>query len=159
MKIYTFKVALDFDKRTYRVIEICGNQTLDTFHEIIFDAFARYEEHLYSFYLTRKPIKSIRRRYSFTEYTSSEAVENGYADSKIHDAYSTNVEQLKLNVKEKIYYLFDFGDSWWHEITLLSVTDLKITSNKDYPRIIKTIGKSPPQYYFDRDEEDEYSCQ
>jgi len=156
MEIYTFKVALDFDKRTYRVIEICGNQTLDTFHETIFDAFDRDEEHLYSFYLTRKPIKSINRRHDFTEYTSSEAAEDGYADSQMHDAYSTNIEQLNLRLKDKLYYLFDFGDSWWHEITLLSVNDLNITANKNYPKIIKKVGKSPVQYDFDEDDESEY---
>ena len=53
MEVYTFKVALDSDKRTYRVIEIRGNQTMDAFHEIIFNAFDRDDEHLYSFYLTR----------------------------------------------------------------------------------------------------------
>lgn len=119
MEIYTFKVSLYFNRRTYRVIEICWDQTLDTFHEIIYDAFDRGDEHLYSFYLTRKPLKNIRRCYDFAEYTCSEIAEHEYTDSKIHDACSTNVEQLKLNVKDKLYYLFDFGDSWWHEITLI----------------------------------------
>jgi hypothetical protein len=149
MKIYTFKVALDSHKRTYRLIEICGNQTLDAFHEIVFDAFDRDEEHLYSFYLTRKPIKTPRRRYDFAEYTSSEAIEHGYADPKIHDAYSTDIEQLKLKLKDKLYYLFDFGDSWWHEITLLSIKDLNTPNNKGYPKIVKKVGKSPPQYGFE----------
>ncbi|MCG8607058.1 plasmid pRiA4b ORF-3 family protein [bacterium] len=152
MEVYTFKVALDFDKRTYRAIEICGNQTLDTFHQIIFDAFDRDDEHLYSFYLTRKPIRSIRRRYDFSEYTNSEAAEEGYSYSQIHDAYSATIEQLKINVKDKLYYLFDFGDSWWHEITLLSITDLNIRDSKLYPKIVKKMGKSPPQYDFNEDE-------
>lgn len=130
MKVYTFKVALDFDKRTYRIIEICGNQTLDSFHETIFEAFNRYDEHLYSFYLTRKPIKSVNRRSDFPEYTSSEAAEGGYPFSETHDACSTNIDQLKLNIKDKLYYLFDFGDSWWHEITLLATRDLNIRDNK-----------------------------
>ena len=155
MEVYTFKVALDFDKRTYRVIEICGNQTVDSFHDIIFDAFDRDDEHLYSFYLTRKAVRSVNRRCDFTEYTNSEAAEEVYShsrDHKIHDAYFTNIEQLELNIKDKLYYLFDFGDSWWHEITLLSINDLNIRANKDYPKIIKRLGESPPQYYFDEDE-------
>ena len=155
MEVYTFKVALDSDKKIYRVIEICGNQTLFSFHELIFDAFDRDEEHLYSFYLTRKPIKSVNRRYDFTEYTNSEAAEEGYSysrDHQMHDSYSTNIEQLELNIKDKLYYLFDFGDSWWHEITFLSINDLNIKTNKNYPKIIKKVGESPAQYYFDEDE-------
>ena len=151
MELYTFKVALDSDKRTYRVIEISGNQTVDTFHEIIFDAFDRDEEHLYSLYLTRKPIKNVNRRYDFSEYTNSEAAEDVH-DARIHDAYSTNLEDLNLNIKDKLYYLFDFGDSWWHEITVLSINDLNIGANKGYPKIMKKAGKSPPQYDFDENE-------
>ncbi|MBW1985405.1 MAG: plasmid pRiA4b ORF-3 family protein, partial [Deltaproteobacteria bacterium] len=26
--------------------------------------------------------------------------------------------KLNLAEKDKLYYLFDFGDDWWHEITL-----------------------------------------
>ena len=155
MEVYTFKVALDSDKRTYRVIEIRGNQTMDAFHEIIFNAFDRDDEHLYSFYLTRKPIKSVNRRYDFAEYTDSEAAEDGnslFGGPATHDASSTNIEELNLKIKDKLYYLFDFGDSWWHEITLLSINDLNIIATKGYPKIIKKVGKSPPQYYFDDDE-------
>ena len=60
------------------------------------------------------------------------------------DAKKTNVEDLHLNVKEKMYYLFDFGDSWWHEITLLSISDTK--SRNGYPKIVKKVGESPEQY-------------
>ncbi len=69
-----------------------------------------------------------------------------------HDAYSTNIEELNLKIKDKLYYIFDFGDSWWHEITLLSITDLNIIATEDYPKITKKAGKSPPQYYFDDEE-------
>ena len=114
MEVYTFKVALDSDKRTYREIEILGDQTTGDFHEIIFKAFDRDEEHLYSFYLTRKPVKSVGRRYDFPEYTNAEVGEGGNLflwDHKTHDAYSTNIEELDLKIKDKLYYIFDFGDS------------------------------------------------
>ena len=48
--IFIFKVALAGRKSIWRKIAMRGNQTLDDLHEAIFDAFDRYDEHLYSFY-------------------------------------------------------------------------------------------------------------
>ena len=48
-------------------------------------------------------------------------------------------------------YWFDFGDDWWHQINVLAIDD-KVPKGK-YPKVVKRIGKSPPQYV-DWDEED-----
>ena len=101
--------------------------------------------------MTRKTSKNEKRRYALSEYTNSEAEEDVH-DARIRGAYSTNLEDLKLNIKVNLYYLFDFGDSWWHEITVLSINDLNIGANKGYPKIMKKAGKSPPQYDFDENE-------
>ncbi len=144
MHIYQFKVALEYDKRTYRNIEILGNQTLKIFHDIIFNAFDRDEEHLYSFFITKKAIKSKQKRYSSPEYRgfiddfSSEFGFDGL------NATTTEIASLGLREKDKLYYLFDYGDSWWHEITLLSIHETK--NKKGYPGIVKKSGKSPEQY-------------
>jgi hypothetical protein len=47
--VYTLKVALEGDCGIWRKIAIRGGQSLDDLHCIIFDAFDREEEHLYSF--------------------------------------------------------------------------------------------------------------
>lgn len=47
-------------------------------------------------------------------------------------------------------YLFDFGDMWWHEVTVEQI-DAKSEPGK-HPRVIATRGESPPQYP-DLDEE------
>ena len=52
MIVYSFKVALFYEKRIYRQIDILGSQTLEDFHNVIFRAFDRFDEHLYSFYIT-----------------------------------------------------------------------------------------------------------
>lgn len=154
MLVYQFKVALDHDKRTYRNIEILGDQTLEDFHEIIFNAFDRYDEHLYSFYITRKRINSDHSRYKYPEVTGSAYFEDDFntdsGQDKL-DASEAKIKSLGLNIKDKIYYLFDFGDCWWHEITLLSIIETDKTNG--YPRIIKKSGESPEQYP-DFEEED-----
>lgn len=154
MLVYQFKVALDHDKRTYRNIEILDTQTLEDFHEIIFNAFDRYDEHLYSFFITRSKNNNSHSRYKAPEFTASTYFEgdfNADFDQNKYDASEAEIISLGLNIKDKIYYLFDFGDCWWHEITLLSIVETdKI---KGYPRIIKKSGESPEQYP-DLEEED-----
>ena len=154
MLVYQFKVALDDNKRIYRNIEILENQTLADFHEIIFSTFDRYDEHLYSFYLTRKKTRSRRSRYNFPEYTIIFESDNDsifFNKKEKYDVSQTKIGTLKLNEKDKFYYLFDFGDCWWHEINLLSIIEKDKT--KGYPKIVKIVGESPEQYP-DYEEED-----
>ena len=147
MEVYNFKVALDHDKRIYRNIEILSNQTLEDLHDIIFNSFDRYDEHLYSFYLTKRSVKNRHSRYKAPEYTDPTYFEddfNAEFGMQKYNASEVHIGTLGLKVKDKLYYLFDFGDCWWHEITLLSV--YQVDNNKDYPKIVKKSGKSPGQY-------------
>ena len=61
--IYTFKVKLKFAKRIWRRIDIRSDQTLKNLHDIIFTAFDRYDEHLYTFYDTKIPIQFLEIDY------------------------------------------------------------------------------------------------
>lgn len=155
MAVYLFKVALDHDKRTYRHIEILDSQTLEDFHEIIFEAFDRYDEHLYSFYLTGTATKSLSKRRRAPEITDPMIIEDEgplffMRERELYDASKTTIGDLGLKEKDKMYYLFDFGDEWWHEITLLSIIETKRKTG--LPRIVKKVGESPDQYP-DLDEE------
>ena len=51
---FIFKVGLSGRKSIWRKIAIKANQTLDDLHEIIYEAFDRDDEHLYSFFLPPK---------------------------------------------------------------------------------------------------------
>jgi len=158
LKIYTFKVALFYDKRTYRNIEIIENQSLADLHESIFYAFDRDDEHLYSFFLTGRAMKSTRGIYDFPEITHPMNLEDlfGSSDREKHDAEKTKIRDLDLVEKDKIYYLFDFGDDWWHELTVLKIEEA--SSPKGYPKIVKIVGDSPeqyPDYDDDYDDDDE----
>jgi len=146
MIVYSFKVAFLYDKEIYRNIDILGSQTLEDFHDVIFRAFDRDDEHLYSFYITRKTEKNIKKITKSEEYT----VPGGFDDNpffprkKKGNVYKTKIDSLGLREKEKMYYLFDFGDEWWHEITVLSTYDTNDT--RKYPKITKKAGDSPDQY-------------
>lgn len=146
MRAYQFKVALMHDKKTYRNIAILGNQTLDDLHESIFDAFDRVDPHLYSFFLTRKKLSNKRKIYQAPEYTLTAAMEDFDMASSgdKFDAENKTIEALQLKEKEAIYYLFDFGDEWWHELTLIAIQEADPSG--EYPTIVKKAGESPEQY-------------
>jgi hypothetical protein len=63
---------------------------------------------------------------------------------KRHNAKKTKIGGLALNEKKKFYYLFDFGDDWWHEVTVLTIQTVETV--QAYPRIVKKVGESPEQY-------------
>ncbi|GAI19151.1 unnamed protein product, partial [marine sediment metagenome] len=53
--IHRFKVLLRDSPNIWRIIDIKGNQMLSSLHKAIFEAFDRFEEHQYSFFLSNKP--------------------------------------------------------------------------------------------------------
>ena len=50
MKIYQFRVSIIGIPNLYRTIEVSENCTFDDLHDAIFQAFDRYDSHLYSFF-------------------------------------------------------------------------------------------------------------
>jgi hypothetical protein len=155
--IFVFKVALAEKKSVWRKIALRGNQTLDDLHEAIFDAFDRYDEHLYSFYFPPPGTKrlAMSKVLDYAEYGSPNLCEDDgpFSDPDLPNAADATLSSLKLNPKQLFFYLFDFGDEWWHEITVDAI-DAPAEKGK-YPRIVETHGDSPPQYPGDDDEEDD----
>ena len=144
--VIVLKVALKDRKSIWRSIALKGSQTLDDLHEAIFDAFDREDEHLYSFFFPLQGGKTSRRiMQESREYTCPYASEEPDPfGSDAGNAAKAKLSSLKLTPKQKFYYLFDFGDEWWHEITV-EKTDAPEERGK-YPRIVDRKGKSPPQY-------------
>jgi len=149
--VFIFKVALAGAKGVWRRIAVRGTQTLDDLHEAIFDAFDREEEHLYSFYFPKPGSKGRARIRDAQEYTCSYAADESFGGEPDVKTTDAKLASLGLTPKRKFYYLFDFGDEWWHEIAV-EQTDAPAEKGK-YPRILETHGASPPQYP-DPDEDD-----
>jgi len=132
--IHQFKVSLRDKPEIWRIIDIKGSQMLSSLHKAIFKAFDRSEEHQYSFFLSNKPYDKE------SEYTSPGLDEDG--TGKL--ATRIRIDSIALYGGPKILYLFDYGDEWWHEVELMSVTE-RVT-RASYPRVVKKQGKSPPRY-------------
>lgn len=61
-----------------------------------------------------------------------------------NDARTTKLDDLDLKLHRVFGYWFDFGDDWYHQVQLERVEDAIPTVT--YPRVIRRVGKSPPQY-------------
>jgi len=132
--IHRFKVSLRDRPDIWRIIDIKGNQMLSSLHKAIFKAFDRFEEHQYSFFLSNKPFDRE------SEYTSPGLDTDG--TGKL--ATRIRIDSVELYGGPIFLYLFDYGDEWWHNVELISVTERVTRAN--YPRVVKKQGKSPPQY-------------
>ena len=152
-KVYIFKVALADAKRIWRRIAIRGDQTLEKLHRAIFKAFDRFDPHLYSFYFPKPGARGRERLRNAAEYTHPDVREdNPFNDRELYNAAATKIDELKLEKGQSFDYLFDFGDSWEHVITV-EETDGRVERGR-YPRIVEKRGESPPQYP-DLDEDEE----
>ena len=140
--IHVLKVALMHDRRTYRSIGIRGDQSLKDLHYAIFQAFEMEEMHLYSFFLPPRPTTSKRVIMDSIEFTDPQAV-FAAAGNEQYDASAIAIANLALTLKQKFYYVFDWGDEWWFELTYQGVKDIDID---DPPKVIVKKGESPPQY-------------
>jgi hypothetical protein len=121
-----------------RVIEIKGSHTLQDLHRIIFKAFDREEEHLYEFQIGGTgPQDPHASRYSLqTPYSEPSDMDGDVAITRLIDA--------GLAAGDAFGYWFDFGDDWWHQISVLEIKE-KYPKGK-YPKISQRVGASPPQY-------------
>jgi hypothetical protein len=151
--VCVLKVALAYENKIWRKIAIREGQTLHDLHNIIFDAFDRDDEHMYSFFFPHSHIKfSPRKIYdSSDEYTHPYACENqGPFSTEGENAAKTSIQSLELTKGQVFYYLFDFGDEWWHEITIEKTGE--IADDGEYPRIVEQAGESPEQYDYPDEE-------
>jgi len=155
-KLYTLDVSvidgpmtesfLKKNKVVSRTIQIRGDQTLAELHRAIFDAFDREQEHMYEFQVGGEgPMDPKARRYVLHA--------GMYGDDRPSGGVKdTTIESLGLKVNDLFGYWFDFGDDWWHQIDVVAVEEKAVRGK--FPKVIKRVGKSPPQYAdWDEDEE------
>ena len=145
-KVYTLDVYLiggpvtkEFEgKEISRTIQIKGNQTLKDLHRIIFKAFDRWDSHMYEFNLGEGP-------YDRSEIYSLPIDTMGIGDDEeIGDVTKTTIGSLGLTVGRAFGYWLDFGDDWLHQINVVAIDEH--SGSGKYPKIIKCVGESPPQY-------------
>ena len=156
--LYTLKVQLiqgrvteEFEEQNpevSRTMEMLGDQTFEEFHATIFNAFGRFEEHMYEFQFGKKP-----QAPGLRVAGSTGSGIGFYGSNPERLAFETTFDEVIVKKGQKFFYWFDFGDDWWHEITVqnIGVPD----SAGTYPQVTEIVGQNPPQYP-DHDEDEDY---
>ena len=125
MEIYTLTISFPYDEDEppwSRTIEVKEDFTLVRLHKYIQEIVEFDDDHMYEFYIG----KNHRNRASSIPK-------------------STRLNEIYPLKGYKLYYLFDFGDSWLFEI---KKSRKKKTENEKYkyPLVIEQSGVNPDQY-------------
>ncbi len=113
------------------IIEIESSSTLEDLHFALQDSLDFDNDHMYEFYVSRTNRSRKRIRYDD---------ENGLV-------YGKTLEELyPLEKNNKLFYLFDYGDSWTFKITKSRKKPQKPIQGIAYPRLIEEVGAKPVQY-------------
>ena len=152
MKIYTFTVALVDFEAVERTLALSGNCTFNDLHDLIFEAFERFDAHLYHFLMPEN------QELDWNIYDSSICIKHpvmadddmGMEQRDEQTVYTTDrckIRDLSLNKGDVFFYEFDMGDSWWHRIRVDSIADdPAVKGNRKIREIRARKGEAPPQY-------------
>ncbi len=127
-------------------MQIRGDQTLADLHAALFAAFDRHDEHLYEFQFGKGPNDPAGPRYVLP---SAAGFDRGRDAPPAGTVDVTTLDDLGLTPGRSFGYWFDFGDDWWHQITVAAADDAVPPGT--YPRVTARVGQSPPQYPEDLD--------
>lgn len=125
MEVYTLSISFPYDEDDIpwsRTIEVKENCTLQNLHKYIQKIVDFDDDHLYEFYVGKNP-----RNRAFTV------------------PKKTKLNEIYPLTGYKLYYLFDFGDSWLFEIKKSRKKKTEIKQTK-YPALIESSGVNPEQY-------------
>ena len=147
--MYRFKVSLIGPHeqpigKLHRIIDVAGNAPFVVLHELIFEAFDRFDPHLFKFMLTRKEAKSERDLFGCPEEVADLEFAQDFGDKgrTVHDVFTYTLDEAGLKEKEFIYYWFDFGDDWLHRLRLekiFQINDDDVESKGWYAEIVKKV--------------------
>ena len=142
---HVFRVALNGAPKIWREIEIGSKSTLYSLAEGIMRSFDFDFDHAFSFYSQMKGryLDSMPRYELFNDIGEDTG---GYGVERV------KVEQAFTTPKQKMLFLFDYGDGWEFSLELLRFG----TSEKRLPKaqILAAKGVAPVQYPQPDDEEE-----
>ena len=108
----------------YRDIDFLTSGTLEELHEDIFELFDRHDAHAWKFSFDTDDPYSREGRHYVPRFLLEDMPGEGYA------AEETTLDSLNLKDGATFVYLFDFGDDWIHEITVLSSSEASPSARK-----------------------------
>ncbi len=132
--------------KLYREIEIDSRGSLRDLAEAIVGAFDFDFDHAFGFYsdLTGPYHRSSEQYELFADIEDIESDAESVQQTKVAQAFTT--------VGKKMLFLFDYGDEWRFQVELVGLGEK--TPKTRYPKLLSSVGKAPPQYPDDDDEDE-----
>lgn len=126
----TFKIKIDETSKppVWRKVKVNDWMTFGDFHLVIQILFGWTDSHLFMF----SPKGWGSRPEISIDYEDEFGFEKNYSDvASFPHGERYRASEIKLNdyfkePKQKIVYIYDFGDDWSHTIELLEITDEKL---------------------------------
>ncbi|MDR3291182.1 MAG: plasmid pRiA4b ORF-3 family protein [Methanobrevibacter sp.] len=138
---YKMKVSLEGNRRgVNRTIRIAGDRTFDDLNALINHALDFDNDHLYSFSFNRKEL------YSDNSYQLL-IKEDFWAKP---NSSNTPLKDVIGHEKQKMYYVFDFGDSWHFEILIQKIEEVDEIIKSE---VLKSVGVVNQYPEWDKDED------
>jgi len=123
------------DPVVWRRINVPAQYTFYDLHEVIQVVMGWEDRHMFKF--TPKGWGSFPSIEIFDSVIESVSDKQG----ETLDATKTKLNQIFKEEGDQFYYIYDFGDSWEHEIILEKIFD----TTKLYPACIEGVGVCPPE--------------
>ena len=154
MKTCIIRATLMDDEPIFRDIEIPENKSLYNLAEAIVAAFDFDFDHAFGYYsdLDWDYYDSKIRYELFADMVMENAGKDSGDQPEAGSVKRTKISQAFNEVKQKMQFVFDYGDDWRFEIEIRDFAEK--AKGVKYPRILDAKGVSPEQYP-DWEEEDE----
>lgn len=150
--IYQLKINLKHMKPpVWRRIQVDGETTFLTLHQLIQEAFDWDDAHLHEF--TIKTKASEQMTFVRRDIIRIGSSDNSSVFNPILDESEEQIMDYFKNEKDKVFYTYDFGDDWEHKIELEYI--LSPEANVVYPRCIKARKLAPKEDSFGEWDEEE----
>ena len=126
--ILTLKIALT---GWHALLEVDSATTLNKLHAAIQGAVKFGDDHMYEFFIARTVSSDNKEHFD---------LEDGRLDT------TRIADLLPLPKDRKLFYLFDYGDSWIFRVSTTRRSPFEPEKGVKYPRLIKEVGDRPEQY-------------
>ena len=124
---YQIKLTLEgITPNIWRRFLVKGNITFQKLHEVIQTVMGWGNYHLYAFYVGKEQI----------------GPPNPYDDSEQLNSKKVRLNE-KLSIKQKVGYVYDFGDNWDHTLVVEKIVDNK--EDGDVPICLAGERACPPE--------------
>ncbi|NWN97301.1 MAG: plasmid pRiA4b ORF-3 family protein, partial [Bacillus sp. (in: Bacteria)] len=142
--IYQLKITLKYIKPPiWRRVEVRDSMTFYDLHRIIQNSFDWEDYHLHSFDIKRSAGTSTNHLITIGPMNQEKNQVFSFGFGYDYDEKKVILKEIFQNEKDRVLYVYDFGDNWEHDIVLEKI----IPEENDifYPRCTKVMRLAPEE--------------